>query len=122
MKHATGNFIIIMDADLSHHVSGARSIVFDLLIHMMLIPGSTNIFIIDSSARFFETNNLLFGLLIVRTYKKSTISHKHNFLKPNMASHLSEQQSKRKYLHKDANPHFEATRARGGIYFLRVNV
>lgn len=24
MKHATGNFIIIMDADLSHHVKGAR--------------------------------------------------------------------------------------------------
>lgn len=23
MKHATGNFIFIMDADLSHHVSGA---------------------------------------------------------------------------------------------------
>lgn len=23
VKHATGNFIIIMDADLSHHVSGA---------------------------------------------------------------------------------------------------
>lgn len=22
MKHATGNFIILMDADLSHHVSG----------------------------------------------------------------------------------------------------
>lgn len=22
MKHATGNYIIIMDADLSHHVSG----------------------------------------------------------------------------------------------------
>lgn len=27
MKHATGNFVIIMDADLSHHV---RNIVFFL--------------------------------------------------------------------------------------------
>ena len=26
VKHATGNFIIIMDADLSHHVSGSVSV------------------------------------------------------------------------------------------------
>ena len=33
MKHATGNFVIIMDADLSHHV---RNIVFFLLYHIYL--------------------------------------------------------------------------------------
>lgn len=33
MKHATGNFVIIMDADLSHHV---RNIVFFPLYHIYL--------------------------------------------------------------------------------------
>lgn len=62
IKHATGNFVIIMDADLSHHVS---SFLADLIIFYLLLVSETlwvicvhNVFVFSIHSQNLSHNSL----------------------------------------------------------------
>lgn len=58
MKHATGNFIVIMDADLSHHVSCILHIGF-LIYYSSVFPLSpSNSFLLSHLFSFYFSQNL----------------------------------------------------------------